>query len=115
MECPLRGLADIQRLIDEVTRFLSATLGVANAHTVEFYTHDVWSQFMSVRPEEVLSAVSDHTRVPEHNTNGKCQSVLLPVLHISSEFKCITESTQVYNFEYHFNCTFHDYIMIMII
>ena len=74
MESSLRGLADIQRLIDEVTRFLSATLGVANAHTVEFYTHDVWSQFMSVGPEEVLSAVTSeggHKGASEHNTNSE--------------------------------------------
>nr|XP_015815023.2 methyltransferase-like protein 25 [Nothobranchius furzeri] len=51
------SLAEIQQRIDEVNRFLSVTLGIANAHTVEFYTHDVWKRFMAVSPEEVLSAV----------------------------------------------------------
>ncbi|XP_035533855.1 methyltransferase-like protein 25 [Morone saxatilis] len=52
------SLAEIQRRIDEVKRFLSITLTVANAHTVEFYTHDVWNRFMAVPPQEVLTAVS---------------------------------------------------------
>ncbi|XP_037551614.1 methyltransferase-like protein 25 [Nematolebias whitei] len=63
------SLAEIQRQIDEVVRFLSVTLSIANAHTVEFYTHDVWKRFMAVTPEEVLSAVSsssDQQREPQH-------------------------------------------------
>uniref|UniRef100_A0A3B4ERR9 Methyltransferase like 25 n=1 Tax=Pundamilia nyererei TaxID=303518 RepID=A0A3B4ERR9_9CICH len=50
-------LTEIQQRIDEVTRFLSITLNIANAHTVEFYTHDVWKRFVAVSPEDVLSAV----------------------------------------------------------
>uniref|UniRef100_A0A3Q3JUJ3 Methyltransferase domain-containing protein n=1 Tax=Monopterus albus TaxID=43700 RepID=A0A3Q3JUJ3_MONAL len=68
-------LTEIQQRIDEVKRFLSVTLGIANAHTVEFYTHDVWKQLMAVSPEEVLSAVSsctDQQREPEHR--GKEQT-----------------------------------------
>ncbi|XP_058479983.1 methyltransferase-like protein 25 [Solea solea] len=52
------GLAEIQRRIDEVKVFLSITLKIANAHTVEFFTHDVWKRFVALSPEEVLSAVS---------------------------------------------------------
>lgn len=66
-------LTEIQRRIDEVTRFLSITLSIANAHTVEFYTHDVWNRFMAVPPQEVLSAFSsrsDQQRAPEHKGNG---------------------------------------------
>ncbi|XP_030006194.1 putative methyltransferase-like protein 25 isoform X2 [Sphaeramia orbicularis] len=62
------SLVEIQRQIDEVKRFLAITLSIANAHTVEFYTHDVWNRFMAVSPEEVLSAVtsaSGHQREPE--------------------------------------------------
>ncbi|XP_062299748.1 methyltransferase-like protein 25 [Scomber scombrus] len=67
------SLEEIQRRIDEVMRFLSATLSIANAHTVEFYTHDVWKRFMAVPPEEVLSAFSscsDHQREPEVRGKG---------------------------------------------
>ncbi|XP_034529789.1 methyltransferase-like protein 25 isoform X2 [Notolabrus celidotus] len=63
------SLADIQRRIDEVKRFLSLTLCIANAHTVEFYTHDVWKRFVAVSPQEVLSTISscgDQQREPEH-------------------------------------------------
>uniref|UniRef100_A0A1A7XUZ0 Methyltransferase like 25 n=1 Tax=Iconisemion striatum TaxID=60296 RepID=A0A1A7XUZ0_9TELE len=60
------SLTEIQKRIDEVNRFLSVTLSIANAHTVEFYTHDVWKRFMAVSPEEVLSAVSsDHDQQRE--------------------------------------------------
>ncbi|XP_069556455.1 probable methyltransferase-like protein 25 [Brachyistius frenatus] len=52
------SLPEIQRRIDEVKRFLSVTLNIANAHTVEFYTHDVWKRFIAVSPQEVTSAVS---------------------------------------------------------
>uniref|UniRef100_A0A3B4TDJ9 Methyltransferase like 25 n=1 Tax=Seriola dumerili TaxID=41447 RepID=A0A3B4TDJ9_SERDU len=69
------SLTEIQRQIDEVRRFLSVTLSIANAHTVEFYTHDVWKRFVAVPPEEILSAVScggDQQREPE--SKGKEQS-----------------------------------------
>ncbi|CAG5927529.1 unnamed protein product [Menidia menidia] len=62
------SLEEIQQRIDEVKRFLSVTLSISNAHTVEFYTHDVWKRFMAVSPEDVLSAVSsgsDQQRAPE--------------------------------------------------
>ncbi|XP_029901631.1 putative methyltransferase-like protein 25 isoform X2 [Myripristis murdjan] len=61
-------LPEIQRRIDEVTRFLSIALNIANAHTVEFYTHDVWRQLVAVPPQEVLSAFSScagHKGEPE--------------------------------------------------
>ncbi|XP_072530055.1 probable methyltransferase-like protein 25 [Salminus brasiliensis] len=49
---------ELKRKIDEVRRFLSVSLSIANAHTVDFYTRDVWWSFMAVSPEEVLAAVS---------------------------------------------------------
>ncbi|XP_049616570.1 probable methyltransferase-like protein 25 [Syngnathus scovelli] len=51
------SLAELRQRIDEVVRFLEVTLSIANAHTVEFYTHDVWSRFVAVSPEEVLNAL----------------------------------------------------------
>ncbi len=48
----------LKRKIYEVKRFLSISLSVSNAHTVDFYTRDVWSTFMCVSPEEVLCAIS---------------------------------------------------------
>ncbi|XP_054910677.1 methyltransferase-like protein 25 [Poeciliopsis prolifica] len=63
------SLTVIQQRIDEVQRFLSVTLAIANAHTVEFYTHDVWKRFMAVTPQEVLAAVSSGSEQegePEH-------------------------------------------------
>ncbi|XP_070848223.1 probable methyltransferase-like protein 25 [Chaetodon trifascialis] len=71
------SLTEIQRRIDEVKRFLSVTLSIANAHTVEFYTHDVWDRFMAVPPEEVLSAVSacsDQQGAPEHKAKERSRT-----------------------------------------
>lgn len=48
----------LKRKINELKRFLSISLSISNAHTVDFYTRDVWSTFMCVNPEEVLCAVS---------------------------------------------------------
>ncbi|XP_075967473.1 putative methyltransferase-like protein 25 [Anarhichas minor] len=71
------SLAEIQRRIDEVQRFLSVTLSIANAHTVEFYTHDAWNRFMAVPPQQVLSTVgscSDQQGEPEHKANESEQT-----------------------------------------
>ncbi|XP_072311169.1 probable methyltransferase-like protein 25 [Eucyclogobius newberryi] len=51
------SLTHVQQKIDKVQRFLAVALSIANAHTVEFYTHDVWKRFMAVAPDDVLSAV----------------------------------------------------------
>lgn len=49
----------LKKKIDEVLSFLSVTLRIANAHTVDFYTGDVWHNFMAVSPDEVLLAVNN--------------------------------------------------------
>ncbi|XP_026183191.1 putative methyltransferase-like protein 25 isoform X2 [Mastacembelus armatus] len=72
------SLTEIQRYIDEVRRFLSVALSIANAHTVEFYTHDVWQRFMAVGPGEVLSAVSacsDRQGAAEHNGPAQTETM----------------------------------------
>lgn len=48
--------------MDEAVRFLSISLSIANAHTVDFYTRDVWSTFISASPDEVLSAINSSVR-----------------------------------------------------
>lgn len=58
----------LKKKIDDVRSFLSVTLRIANAHTVDFYTRDVWRAFMAVTPEEVLTAVDSYrerTGAPE--------------------------------------------------
>ncbi|CAN9508174.1 unnamed protein product [Ophioblennius macclurei] len=63
MKSSSSGLLEVQRRIDEVRRFLAITLSIANAHTVEFYTHDVWKRFVAVSPEEVLAALCNDQQV----------------------------------------------------
>ncbi|KAM6984754.1 putative methyltransferase-like protein 25 [Aplochiton taeniatus] len=67
-------LGEIQRNIDKVGRFLSVSLSILNAHTVDFYTRDVWGQFMALPSTDVLSAINSdriHTGEPEHNAKEK--------------------------------------------
>ncbi|XP_019738737.1 putative methyltransferase-like protein 25 isoform X3 [Hippocampus comes] len=68
------SLAELRQRMDEVARFLAATLSIANAHTVEFYTHDVWSRFMAVPPEEVLNAIGISGRQREPDVQKQKQS-----------------------------------------
>uniref|UniRef100_A0A9J7XV41 Methyltransferase like 25 n=2 Tax=Cyprinus carpio TaxID=7962 RepID=A0A9J7XV41_CYPCA len=62
----------LKRKIDELKRFLSISLSISNAHTVDFYTRDVWSTFMCVSPDDVLCAISstqDRMRAIEEKEN----------------------------------------------
>ncbi|KAI5617932.1 methyltransferase-like protein 25, partial [Silurus asotus] len=62
----------LKEKIDEVRRFLSVALRIANAHTVDFYTRDVWRAYMGMDPEEVLTAVNsgcDRTGAPKGKIN----------------------------------------------
>ncbi|XP_070709930.1 probable methyltransferase-like protein 25 [Pempheris klunzingeri] len=77
MTSSAHSLTEIQRQIDEVGRFLAISLSIANAHTVEFYTHDVWSRFVAVPPQEVLSTISsgpDQQREPEHKAHEQSRT-----------------------------------------
>ncbi|XP_067110593.1 methyltransferase-like protein 25 [Osmerus mordax] len=58
MASHFNSLEAIRNKIDEVKQFLSVSLSIANAHTVDFYTRDVWDQFMFVPPAELLAAIS---------------------------------------------------------
>nr|XP_046193925.1 probable methyltransferase-like protein 25 isoform X2 [Oncorhynchus gorbuscha] len=72
MASSIHSLEAIQKKIDAVKLFLSVSLSIANAHTVDFYTCDVWDQFMAVPPVEVLTEITlngDHKRAPEHYLN----------------------------------------------
>lgn len=73
------SIDSLKKKIDEVRCFLSVSLRIANAHTVDFYTREVWRAFVAVDPEEVLTAVNsprDHTGAPE----GKCNCVARSIL-----------------------------------
>ncbi|KAM9328769.1 putative methyltransferase-like protein 25 [Pholidichthys leucotaenia] len=72
------SLTEIHRHIDEVRRFLSITLSIANAHTVEFYTQDVWKRFVAQTPREVLSAISscsNQQREPPHRRTEQTRTM----------------------------------------
>lgn len=66
------SIDSLKEKIDDVRRFLSVSLRIANAHTVDFYTRDVWRALIAVEPEEVLTAVNssrDHTGAPKGKFN----------------------------------------------
>ncbi|KAG5830871.1 hypothetical protein ANANG_G00315140 [Anguilla anguilla] len=62
--------------IDELRDFLKISLSIANAHTVDFYTCNVWEQFIAVPPESVLSIFSskcDQRVASENRRTQSCQ------------------------------------------
>ncbi|XP_020382547.2 methyltransferase-like protein 25 isoform X1 [Rhincodon typus] len=49
------GLDLVKSKIKILTEFLDVYLKIANVHTVDFYTKDVWNQFVALPPETVIS------------------------------------------------------------
>ncbi|XP_048405018.1 methyltransferase-like protein 25 isoform X2 [Stegostoma tigrinum] len=49
------GLDLVKSKIKILTEFLDVYLKIANVHTVDFYTQDVWNQFVALPPETVIS------------------------------------------------------------
>uniref|UniRef100_H3BAQ3 Methyltransferase like 25 n=1 Tax=Latimeria chalumnae TaxID=7897 RepID=H3BAQ3_LATCH len=52
------NIATIKSKLNAVKDFLTLYLKISNAHTVDFYTRDLWNEFVAVSPETVLSAFS---------------------------------------------------------
>ncbi|KAJ8245392.1 hypothetical protein GJAV_G00270260 [Gymnothorax javanicus] len=60
----------IKNKIDRLRAFLKISLSIANAHTVDFYTCDVWEEFIAVSPDSVLSILNsenDQRTAPENH------------------------------------------------
>lgn len=79
MAFPNISIDSLKEKIDEVRRFLSVSLRIANAHTVDFYTRDVWRALMAVDPEEVLTAVNskpDRTGAPAGKSNRVAHRII---------------------------------------
>ncbi|XP_038636165.1 methyltransferase-like protein 25 isoform X1 [Scyliorhinus canicula] len=49
------GLELVKSKIKTLTEFLDVYLKIANVHTVDFYTEDVWNEFVALPPEAVTS------------------------------------------------------------
>lgn len=47
----------VKSKIKRLTDFLDFYLKIANAHTVDFYTKDVWNELVAVPPETVISGI----------------------------------------------------------
>lgn len=70
------SIDSIKRAIDAIKDFLSISLCIANAHTVDFYTRDLWNELVAVPADSVLSVIVDSTaqrRAPA----GKTRSVFI--------------------------------------
>ncbi|XP_023647123.2 probable methyltransferase-like protein 25 isoform X1 [Paramormyrops kingsleyae] len=55
------SIDSIKRAIDAIKDFLSIALCIANAHTVDFYTRDLWNELVAVPADSVLSVIVDST------------------------------------------------------
>ncbi|KAM3926994.1 putative methyltransferase-like protein 25 isoform 3-T3 [Leptodactylus fuscus] len=51
--------AKIQASIESLLEFLQMTSQISGAHTVDFYTEDIWNTYVAVSPESVLSIFSE--------------------------------------------------------
>lgn len=67
------GLDLVKSKIKRLTDFLDFYLKIANAHTVDFYTKDVWNELVAVPPETVISGIL-YTQA-ENTREGKGGSV----------------------------------------
>ncbi|XP_033881045.2 methyltransferase-like protein 25 [Acipenser ruthenus] len=52
------SIETVRNKLDAIQRFLSVSLRISNAHTVDFYTEDVWNEFVAVPPESVLAVIT---------------------------------------------------------
>ncbi|XP_036614349.1 methyltransferase-like protein 25 [Trichosurus vulpecula] len=58
---PESGDLDVLRgKLRELLRFLRKAIPIANAHTVEFYTEDLWERFVGGSPDKVIEALRSH-------------------------------------------------------
>ncbi|XP_075065465.1 putative methyltransferase-like protein 25 [Mixophyes fleayi] len=48
----------VKESVGSLLQFLQTTSGISGAHTVEFYTQDVWKNQMAISPDSVLSIFS---------------------------------------------------------
>ncbi|XP_040264450.1 methyltransferase-like protein 25 isoform X2 [Bufo bufo] len=56
---------EIKKSMDSLLQFLQMTAQISGAHTVEFYTQDIWKNLVAVSPESVLSIFSQQQK-PYH-------------------------------------------------
>eukprot|EP00079_Xenopus_tropicalis_P033953 XP_017947724.1 PREDICTED: methyltransferase-like protein 25 isoform X4 [Xenopus tropicalis] len=56
----------LKEAVKKLLQFLHETLQISGAHTVDFYTQDIWKKLVAVSPETVLSAFSKHNGTSHH-------------------------------------------------
>uniref|UniRef100_A0A803J6E0 Methyltransferase-like 25 n=1 Tax=Xenopus tropicalis TaxID=8364 RepID=A0A803J6E0_XENTR len=60
----------LKEAVKKLLQFLHETLQISGAHTVDFYTQDIWKKLVAVSPETVLSAFSKHNGTSHHIGKG---------------------------------------------
>uniref|UniRef100_A0A8C5QJQ9 Methyltransferase like 25 n=2 Tax=Leptobrachium leishanense TaxID=445787 RepID=A0A8C5QJQ9_9ANUR len=58
----------VKDAIRKLVPFLEATHQISDAHTVDFYTEDVWEKLVAVSPHTVLSTLSQHPKTYLYET-----------------------------------------------
>ncbi|KAG5267997.1 hypothetical protein AALO_G00228290 [Alosa alosa] len=74
MECFGLSLPALREKIDGVQRFLAIALRIANAHTVDFYTRNIWDEFIGLTPEDVLSQFNGNINSHETTQEGNMEN-----------------------------------------
>ncbi|XP_075712912.1 putative methyltransferase-like protein 25 isoform X2 [Rhinoderma darwinii] len=57
------SIGKVKESIESLLQFLQMTARISGAHTVEFYTQDIWKNYVAVSPESVLSIFSQQQKL----------------------------------------------------
>lgn len=60
----------VKEAVKSLLQFIEITTRISGAHSVEFYTEEVWKNQVAVSPEAVLSAFSQQQQL-EHGCKGQ--------------------------------------------
>lgn len=66
----------VKEAVKGLLQFIEITTRISGAHSVEFYTQDVWKNQVAVSPEAVLSAFSQQKEL-EHGCRGELHTDFL--------------------------------------
>ncbi|XP_063783753.1 probable methyltransferase-like protein 25 isoform X2 [Pseudophryne corroboree] len=72
-QLPVPSTDKVNASMRSLLQFLQTTAGISGAHTVDFYTQDVWKNQVAVSPESVLSIFSQQQN-PYHGCKDKTRN-----------------------------------------
>ncbi|XP_044133163.1 methyltransferase-like protein 25 [Bufo gargarizans] len=84
----------IKKSMDSLLQFLQMTTQISGAHTVEFYTQDIWKNLVAVSPESVLSIFSQQKPHHEYREAPDISSIFSPATKQLVNLESFVEAAQ---------------------